>query len=354
MLVNAARVGAMSGMHAYTQGVLRALAGMGLPRVAALVTADVVLPDGVERVDAPSELAMRGVSSWRRSVAGWAESRRWAREFCEWHVLSTTHLGLSGHGRQILTVHDLRPVRWPDSLVQQAYFRWVLPQLARRADGLLTVSEASKREIVRACGVGAEHVFVVPNVVRLVDPEIAIGGGAEPYLLMVNAGYIHKNARAVLEKHTLWSDRFRLKILAADGAMKDWLREQARRLGIAQYVDFLPRVTDAELAGLYQGAAALVYPSLTEGFGLPPLEAMAQGTPVMVSDIEVFHETLGDAAIYVRLGDAESWRAAFAQMDATRDSERIERARAIALGYTQERMTAALRGALGAIWPELF
>jgi len=168
---------------------------------------------------------------------------------------------------------------------------------------------------------------------------------------MVNAGYRHKNAAEVLERHALWSGRYRLKILAAEGKCKNELREMAGRMGIAERVDFLPRVTDAELAGLYKGAAALVYPSLTEGFGLPPLEAMRLGAPVIASDIEVFREVLGGGATFVRLGDGASWEKALAEIG---DARRVERGREIAAGYTQERMAVALKSALTAIWPEQF
>jgi len=350
LLVNAARVGAMSGMCAYTQGILRAVAGMGLGRVAALVAGEVEVPAGVERVEASKGLVMQGVSSWRRSVMGWADSRRQAERFREWHVLSTTHLGLAGHGRQVLTIHDLRPARWPDSWVQGAYFRHYLPRAARAADGVLTVSETAKRAILMECGVDAARVFVVPNVVKVAE-AVEEFAAESSYLLMVNAGYRHKNAAEVLERHALWSGRYRLKILAAEGKCKNELREMAGRMGIAERVDFLPRVTDAELAGLYKGAAALVYPSLTEGFGLPPLEAMRLGAPVIASDIEVFREVLGGGATFVRLGDGASWEKALAEIG---DARRVERGREIAAGYTQERMAVALKSALTAIWPEQF
>ena len=348
ILVNAARVGDSGGLQAFTAALLRCVAKMPGTRVAAVVGGDDELPAGVERVRAPAGIAMLGHSAWLRSLRGYLYARRLAREYRDWRVISTTHLGLPGHRRQILTVHDLRPRAMPDSWVQSLYFHWMLPRELQCADGVLTVSETSKAAIAQTYGVALENIYVVPNSVRTFQP--AAMREERPYLLMVNATYRHKNAGEVLEHHALWAARYRLKILAGEGSYRDGLKTQVQRLGLGERVDFLSPVTDEELAALYTHAAALVYPSLMEGFGLPPAEAMAYGTPVIVSDIPVFHEVLGDAPLFVRLGDTASWKQALDGIDAARTPERVALGRNIAGQYTQERMCAALNNALRIIW----
>jgi glycosyltransferase involved in cell wall biosynthesis len=339
----------MGGLHAYTQALLRCMAVNGGP-VAALVPQQSELPHGIVRMDAPDSITMLGRSSWVRSVCGFLYAARHARRYRGWHVLSTTHLGLPGHGHQVLTVHDLRPWLLPDSWVQTVYFRWLLPRALRRADGVLTVSETSKEMIAATYGIAREKIFVVPNVVRAVMPA-ATAPPQAPYLLMVNATYRHKNAAELLEQNALWRPRYRLKILAGEGSCREELRAQVAALQLTEHVDFLPAVTDEELVSLYVNAAALVYPSRMEGFGLPPAEAMLHGTPVIVSDIPVFHEILGDAPLFVKLGDTASWQRALDGIDEARLPERVEHARSIAAQYTEERMCAALSAALRTIWP---
>jgi glycosyltransferase involved in cell wall biosynthesis len=304
-------------------------------------------------MEAPQSITMLSTSSWQRSLRGFFYSALQSWRYRKQQVLATTHLGFPGHKHQILTVHDVRPQLMPDSWVHVLYFRFMLPRALRRANGVLTVSETSRDAISQTYNIPREKIYVVPNVVRVVPPEaIPVPIKNEvPYLLMVNAAFRHKNAAEVLSRHALWEADYRLKILAGEGHYRDELRTQTRRLGLADRVDFLPQVSDEELASLYTHAAALVYPSLLEGFGLPPAEAMAYGTPVIVSDIPVFHELFADAPLFVRLGDTASWRRALEGIEEARRPERIEHARCIAGQYTDERMCSALTAALRSIWP---
>jgi len=350
ILLNASRVASVGGLHAYTASLLRCLAASD-GRIAALVPPAMELPPGVKRIDAPDSITMRGRSSWQRSLQGFVYSLGQSWRYRRWKVLSSTHLGLPGHRHQVLTVHDLRPRFMPDSWVQTVYFRFLLPRVLRRADGVLTVSETSKEIIAATYGIAREKIFVVPNVVRATVPA-AVAAAPAPYLLMVNAAYRHKNAAELLEQHALWRPRYRLKILAGEGCYCEELWSRVKAFGLTAHVDFLPAVSDEELAVLYVNAAALVYPSRMEGFGLPPVEAMLYGTPVIVSDIPVFHEILGNAPLFVSLGDGESWRRALEGIEAARKPERVDHARRIAGQYTEARMCAALAAALRDIWPD--
>jgi len=354
LLLNASRVPAVGGLHAFTASVLRCVSLTRSGAATAIVSRETEVPVGVERLTAPDSITMLNANSWPRSVWGFFYSALQSWRYRHQRVLATTHLGFPGHRHQILTVHDVRPRLMPDSWVHTLYFRYMLPSALRRANGILTVSEASKSAIAQTYGIAPDKIYVVPNVVRTLPQAVMpkLPQQESPYLLMVNACYPHKNVGELLEHHALWRPRYRLKILAGTGSHRDELRAQVQHLGLVEYVDFLPPVPDEELGALYTHAAALVYPSLMEGFGLPPAEAMAYGTPVIVSDIPVFREIFGDAPLFVQLGDAASWERAIAGIDEARQPERVEHARSIATQYSDERMCSALNSALRAIWPE--
>jgi len=125
-----------------------------------------------------------------------------------------------------------------------------------------------------------------------------------------------------------------------------------QQYGLTDRVEFIDYVNERQLVVFYQQAAALVYPSLIEGFGIPPLEAMACGVPVIVSDIPIFREIYGDVPIYVNLGSPDSWALAFKQL-----ANEPYVAKKIALGqkksqeYSKERMCRELFHAITALWP---
>jgi glycosyltransferase involved in cell wall biosynthesis len=233
----------------------------------------------------------------------------------------------------------------------------MLPRSLRKCDGILTVSETSKQVIAEVYGVSEEKIHVVPNAVSI--PAIHENSLAEmpmqgdAFLLMVGASWKHKNALELFENHALWKDSYRLKIVAGRGQHSEKLRCRAQELGIQSDVDFIHGVGDAGISELYAGCSALVYPSTIEGFGLPPLEAMAYGKPVIVSDIPVFRELMGEIPFFVRLGDPASWAKAFCDIrDVMADPNhwRIRDGRKLANSYSIDRMQTCLASALTAIW----
>ncbi len=170
---------------------------------------------------------------------------------------------------------------------------------------------------------------------------------------MVGATWRHKNAHELIANADLWVDRYQLKILAGKSAYAQELRELVRVVGSGD-IEFVEYVADDELVSLYQNAAALVYPSVMEGFGIPPLEAAACGTPVIVSDVEVFREIYADFPIYVKLGDRNSWRLAFHELEDDGAMEaKIRRGIERASEFTKARMCEQLTLALREIWPEI-
>jgi glycosyltransferase involved in cell wall biosynthesis len=354
--INASRIGTRGGLRTYAEAVIRCLANrytdvdIVLPRA-------ISVPSGIKTFLLPEWLGGSSRVSTLRPVLWLVYSALLFPGRNSRRVLSTTHHALPFHKHQILTVHDLRPYFEPDTWVQKFYFHKMLGRALRRCDGILTVSETSKRDIIAVYGIDANKIFVAHNAVDLpaVRPEeysVSMLEG-RPYLLMVGASWRHKNATEVLDNHASWASRFRLKILAGAGQYREQLKMRAAELGIWEKVDFLEAANEAELAGLYRDCSALVYPSRMEGFGLPPLEAMAYGRPVIVSDIAVFREIFGDVPYYVELGNPASWEHAFSEIlpkgtesEATRCRESL----AIASRYTREKMCSALTAALQDIW----
>lgn len=270
-------------------------------------------------------------------------------------ILCTTHHVLPRHAHQIVTVHDLRPYFYPDSRVQSFYFHHLLPQALKRCEGVLTVSETSRQMLMDIYGLEGDKVRVVPNAVVVCSSPRLESGVQSPnrteleYLLMVGASWEHKNAEELLHMHRHWAMRFKLKIVAGAGAYLSKLERLAEELGIRDKIEFLTDVPDDRLQSLYAETAALVYPSKLEGFGLPPLEAMAHGRPVIVSDIPIFRELYGSFPYFVRLNDENSWGEAFRQLQEDDPADREQRI-AHAKSFTINAMGSALQSALNHFW----
>lgn len=271
-------------------------------------------------------------------------------------VLSTTHQVLPFRKHQIVTVHDLRPYFEPDTWTQRVYFRFMLPRALRRCDGILTVSQTSKQQISSIFCIDKAIIHVVPNAIDLPNLGAAHNQSKldeRKYLLMVGASWKHKNAMEVLDQYELWRPYFRLKIVAAASQYRDQLKARIGVLGIGDSVDLLEGITDDRLTALYRDCSALIYPSTMEGFGLPPLEAMAWSKPTIVSDIPVFRELLGDLPLYVTLGSKASWKLAIDSLvkEITIGAPDRMRARSThAASYSHDQMCLAFTRAIEAIW----
>jgi glycosyltransferase involved in cell wall biosynthesis len=354
--INASRIGTRGGLRAYAEMVFACLK-------TSYAGVDIVLPRGVpvpegmkahvlpEWLSSSSRVSKLRPLLWLAYSALLFPSRRSRR------ILSTTHHSLPFHKHQILTVHDLRPYFEPDTWVQKFYFRFMLGRALHKCEGILTVSETSKRDITAVYGIDHQKICVVPNAVDLPVTEFEKRpkpiDNRLPYLLMVGASWKHKNAMELLQEHDSWQQDFRLKILAGEGQYCDQLIKRAKDLGIADKVEFLHAVSEADLADLYCGCSALVYPSRMEGFGLPPLEAMAYGRPVIVSDIPVFRELFGDAPYFVELGNSASWKMAFSEVlhpESESHAKHYRDGLTVVSKYSRERMCTALTSSLERIW----
>ena len=219
-------------------------------------------------------------------------------------------------GRAVVTIHDIIHLLYPQFLPNRAahlYARIMIRRALKRADRIITVSHNSKRDLVDHFDIAPERVEVIYNgVSRGFRPDLPSGerrrvaeklGLPSPYLLFLGGDRPHKNARNVLRAfaearrrgplpHTLVlagpMPRNEGRIAALISALD--LGAVVRRTGI---------VDDADMPGLFAGADAFLYPTLYEGFGLPVVEAMACGTPVLTSSTSALQEVAGGHALLV-------------------------------------------------------
>ena len=213
----------------------------------------------------------------------------------------------------VLTVHDLLAFRSPELVAGGARAVQALTRTSvRGARAVLTDSAASAADIQTHLGIPPDRVTVVPLATTAVattasaDSADSRTSDSRPYLLSTGNRLPHKNFDTLL--HALAdipeARRPRLVVPGSHGA--DPLRPLVTRLGLRADVDLRGWVSTNELGQLYSGAAAYVLPSRFEGFGLPVLEAMARGCPVLCSDIPVLREVGGDAALYVDTLDSSA------------------------------------------------
>jgi glycosyltransferase involved in cell wall biosynthesis len=250
----------------------------------------------------------------------------------------------------VLTVHDLVALEHPNLHPPRSYVvqRRQLAAAAELATVVVAVSNATATALT-VRGVDPDRIVVAPNGVTALPrarPELVAPGR---FLLAVGSLTPRKGldtlvtafARADLP-HDL-----RLVLAGPPGFRADAVTDTIASSGVAGRVDVLGRVSDEMLAALYSACAAVCVPSIAEGFGLPILEAAAAGAPVIASDLPVFHEVAGDAAVYARASDPRAWANALERVmhdKELRDTLR-ERGLAVAREHTWDRAAAVTLGA---------
>jgi len=322
---------------------LRGLIG-GLARSGAEERIELLVPPGAEGLlpDLPPAMALRSDDSGHYSARELLAVSRAARRLGA-DLLHAPHyvLPLAPPCPAVVTVHDLIHLVHPEFLpgpLALLYARRMLPRAVRLARRVLTPSETVRRELLAELPAEAGRVVAIPNGVddafrAEVEPErlaalLARHRLAPGYLLFVGNPKPHKNLPRLLAAYRqLAGERRELPPLVLAGARGDAaraLRVRLVRLGLDERVRLLGFLPDEELPALYRGALALVFPTLAEGFGLPIAEAMAAGTPVLVSDRPAHREVAGDAAERVDPLDPGSIAAGIARLlDAPRRRERL-------------------------------
>jgi glycosyltransferase involved in cell wall biosynthesis len=205
------------------------------------------------------------------------------------------------YAKQIATHHDINYVRYPQSYSRmfRAVYRSVTPILLWRLQSLITVSNFSKGEISQFYGYPRERIFVVPNATS--DAFRPAGFKAENprYLLAVSSPSAHKNFNRMIQAFMTLRGHEDLQLHIVGAASEIFAAPELQRLACRDpRIRFLGRLSDAELIKQYQGATAFVFPSLYEGFGIPPLEAQACGCPVLAANAASIPEVLQASALY--------------------------------------------------------
>ena len=216
--------------------------------------------------------------------------------------------------RRVATIHDVFPFFCPknSTALDWLIYHYWLPIAVRGLDAIITVSEHSKQDILRALPVEADKVIIIPEAAsakyrRLhpgqVQPVLVRAGIDFPYILYVGSIEPRKNLLRMLEAYAEVRKRSQKWNLVIVGARNFWksspVKQTIERLDLKSYVHFTGYVAEDELPALYNGASLFVFPSLYEGFGLPVLEAMACGTPVVASKCSSLPEVTGNAALLV-------------------------------------------------------
>lgn len=221
-------------------------------------------------------------------------------------------------GKKVVTVHDLAFREYPETVRGRTMLmlKRHLKQSIRRADAVIAVSEFTKQEILKYYDIPEEAVYVVPNGIDITQYHTGYGdeeigqikkkyGIGKEYFLYLGTIEPRKNLSGLIRAYRIFYDRVRkngrdvpqLVLAGGKGWMYDDTFRTAEELFSGNEILFTGYVDDEEKAPLMNGASIFCFPSFYEGFGMPPIEAMACGTPVLTSDSSSLAEVTGDAAL---------------------------------------------------------
>lgn len=233
------------------------------------------------------------------------------------------------HCPLVVTVHDMIwafPEKYSRSeslslkrRLMEHYNRMIPAYSSKRAKAIITVSHAARESILEHLKLDGDHIFVTheaPNPlftkikdeqrIRSVQSKYSLPAN---YILAIGSADPRKNIGRLVQAYSLLSkelrDEFQLVIVWTHSLLADELAEQIEKLDLTGHVHFLRSVPNEDLAVLYSLTSLFAFPSLYEGFGLPPLEAMACGAPVIAADNSSIPEIVGDAALLFNAGDVE-------------------------------------------------
>ena len=302
----------MTGVHRVAHELANAIADLGGGEAGA----EVWHPhDGVERarsIRLPCRTVgpLRGIP-WEQLTLPMSARGRLLLNLCNIAPVAATNAVTMIHDAQIYTTPEsYRPAF-------AAWYRMIQPQIARRHRHILTVSEYSKQQLI-AVGVapaerisvvynGVDHVVAVPARPAILD-RFALG--RKQFVVALASTQKHKNIRLLLRA---FADpamgHLKLVLIGSDASVREEFGAMLR-----ENVVLTGRIDDGELRALYEAALCVAFPSTTEGFGLPPLEAMRVGCPAIVAPCGSLPEVCGDAALYADASSTAAWVSAFLEL----------------------------------------
>jgi len=233
--------------------------------------------------------------------------------FDVYHPTLSRRMPFVSYKKLVVTLHDCIHERFSDMLPNAARVKRWRADLFKRADAIICVSESTRRDLLEFYEVDVRKTSVihhgVTQLVPLNRPHSPVGP-LRPYLLYVGSRATYKNFHGFLRAfHRAGLSRTFQIVAAGGGPFNAQERAQVDEVGSDVVIHF-DSPSNPELADLYSHAHALVYPSLYEGFGFPPLEAMQFGTPVIAANASSIPEICGDAAVYFEVNDDDSFVAA--------------------------------------------
>ncbi|AGA11027.1 glycosyltransferase family 1 protein [Sinorhizobium meliloti] len=302
----------LTGVQRYAFEIVRALDELivNQPLLASRLKIELLVPRDAK---VPS---LRAISTRAIAIAP-MHGHLWEQAALAAHVrgglLSFCNTGPLSVRKQILCIHDVNTRTYPQSysLPFRLLYRTLLPALGRRVAAVATVSRYSAGELVRHRICGPDKITVIPNghehaaswKPRHSQRTRAVAG--RDTIVVIGSAIAHKNTGLIIGMaERLAAVGLRIAVVGMSDAR---VYRTSGRKESASNVTWLGRLSDEELAALLQDCLCLAFPSFIEGFGLPPLEAMAIGCPIVVSNRASLPEICGEAALYASPNDAEAW-----------------------------------------------
>lgn len=223
---------------------------------------------------------------------------------------------LGSYDRTVFTVCDLIHLRVPSESdpFKRFYYKNIVKPAVNKCFKVLTISEYSRQDIITWSGANPSSILNIGcGVDDMFFKKTCKWSPGFPYLLYVGARKPHKNLGRLLTAYSVSRARSEVSLVLS-GIPDQFINRLASKLGITDRLVFAGRIPDSELASFYQGAESLLFPSYFEGFGLPPIEAMAGGTPVLTSTSSSLPEVVGDAALTVDPFSIDALRAGIDQI----------------------------------------
>ncbi|HEX7443044.1 MAG TPA: glycosyltransferase family 1 protein [Acidimicrobiales bacterium] len=261
----------------------------------------------------------------------------------------------------VVTIHDLQPFTHPHYFrpVKRAYLGLSVPRSVRRAVVVVTLSEFTRQDVAERMGVDPGRILIVPPGIDTrppPDPEAVrrareiYGLGERPFFLYPTITYPHKNHVTLVRAFARLAEvdpEPMLVLTGGVGSSEPVVQAEIRRAGVEERVVRAGRIPRSDLDGLFEGAAALTFPSHYEGFGIPVLEAMSHRLPVLASSVTALPEVVGDGGVLIDPDDVEGWTHAMALIlsDPDHREELATRAAGRAARFTWKASALALAAA---------